>query len=68
VLVDAESRRRDHEVSGRTSQNVVVNVPAADAALGSVVRVRIARSGAYSVWGRRVDDPQFAGANAPVQG
>ena len=27
VLVDAASRRRDTELSGRTSQNVVVNLP-----------------------------------------
>src|SRR4029077_6004276 len=49
VLVDAESRRRDHEVSGRTSQNVVVNMPEADGGLGEIGRVRIARSGADEV-------------------
>ena len=27
MLVDAASRRRDTELSGRTSQNVVVNLP-----------------------------------------
>jgi len=68
VLVDAESRRRDHEVSGRTSQNVVVNMPGEDVGLGEVVKVRIERSGAYSVWGRRVSDPEFAGEGARPQG
>jgi tRNA-2-methylthio-N6-dimethylallyladenosine synthase len=52
VLVDAASRRRGAEVSGRTSGNVVVNLPGPSAWIGEVVRVRIERAGPHSVWGR----------------
>jgi len=52
VLVDAASRRRDTELSGRTSQNVVVNLPGPVDWIGQTVRVRIQRAGPHSVWGR----------------
>ena len=52
VLVDAASRRRDTEVSGRTSQNVVVNMPGPAAWIGRTVPVAIERAGAHSVWGQ----------------
>jgi tRNA-2-methylthio-N6-dimethylallyladenosine synthase len=52
VLVDAVSRRRQDEVSGRTSQNVVVNLPGGPPQVGRLVRVRIERAGPHSVWGR----------------
>jgi len=52
VLVDAASRKRDTELSGRTSQNVVVNVPGPAAWIGRTVPVRIERAGPHSVWGR----------------
>jgi tRNA-2-methylthio-N6-dimethylallyladenosine synthase len=51
VLVDAVSRRRDTELSGRTSSNVVVNVPGPAAWIGQTVRVRVERAGPHSVWG-----------------
>jgi tRNA-2-methylthio-N6-dimethylallyladenosine synthase len=51
VLVDAASRRRDTELSGRTSQNTVVNLPGPADWIGRTVRVRIERSGPNSVWG-----------------
>jgi tRNA-2-methylthio-N6-dimethylallyladenosine synthase len=53
VLVDAASRRRRTELSGRTSQNVVVNLPGPAEWIGRTVAVRIERAGAHSVWGRR---------------
>jgi tRNA-2-methylthio-N6-dimethylallyladenosine synthase len=53
VLVDAGSRRRETEVSGRTSQNVVVNLPGSPAWIGQVVPVVVERAGAHSVWGQR---------------
>ena len=53
VLVDAASRRRETELSGRTSQNVVVNLPGPAAWIGEIVRVRIERAGPHSVWGVR---------------
>jgi tRNA-2-methylthio-N6-dimethylallyladenosine synthase len=52
VLVDAASRRRDTELSGRTSTNVVVNLPGPAAWIGRTLPVRIERAGAHSVWGR----------------
>jgi len=52
VFVDAASRRRDTELSGRTSSNIVVNVPGPAEWIGRTVPVRVERAGAYSVWGR----------------
>jgi len=55
VLVDAASRRRATELSGRTSGNVVVNVPGPSDWIGRTVPVRIERAGPHSVWGRYAD-------------
>ena len=60
VLVDAASRRRETELSGRTSTNVVVNLPGPTAWIGRTVPVRVERAGPHSVWGR-IDN----GAAAP---
>jgi tRNA-2-methylthio-N6-dimethylallyladenosine synthase len=59
VLLDGASRRHEGELSGRTSQNVVVNVPGPRAWIGRTLTVRVERSGAHSVWGRArgVDEP-----------
>jgi tRNA-2-methylthio-N6-dimethylallyladenosine synthase len=51
VLVDAASRRRDTELSGRTSGNVVVNLPGPAAWIGQMRAVRVERAGPHSVWG-----------------
>jgi tRNA-2-methylthio-N6-dimethylallyladenosine synthase len=58
VLVDSVSRRRDGEVSGRTSGNTVVNFPVpADTHsspagwMGRTVRVRVTRAGPHSLAG-----------------
>jgi tRNA-2-methylthio-N6-dimethylallyladenosine synthase len=51
VLVDAASRRRDTELSGRTSGNVVVNLPGPREWIGRTLSVRIERAGPHSVWG-----------------
>jgi tRNA-2-methylthio-N6-dimethylallyladenosine synthase len=56
VLVDAASRRRETELSGRTSTNVVVNLPGPPSWIGRMVRVRVERSGPHSVWGRAAGD------------
>jgi tRNA-2-methylthio-N6-dimethylallyladenosine synthase len=58
VLIDAASRRRETELSGRTSQNVVVNVPGPAAWTGRTVTVRIERAGAHSVWGQAPGRPR----------
>jgi tRNA-2-methylthio-N6-dimethylallyladenosine synthase len=51
VLVDATSRRREWELTGRTSGNTVVNFPGPPAWLGQLVEVTIRRAGPNSVWG-----------------
>lgn len=51
VLIDATSRRRAWELTGRTSGNTVVNLPGPPDWLGQLVDVRIRRAGPNSVWG-----------------
>lgn len=55
VLVDHTSRRRDWELSGRTSGNTVVNFPGDPSLVGQLVRVTIRRAGPNSVWGELED-------------
>jgi tRNA-2-methylthio-N6-dimethylallyladenosine synthase len=55
VLVDAASRRRETELSGRTSTNVVVNLPGPASWIGTMRRVRVQRAGPHSVWGTVAD-------------
>src|SRR2546430_1680055 len=62
VLVDAASRRHTTELSGRTSSNVVVNLPGPFDWIGSVRRVRVERAGPHSVWGRDEIDTLGSGA------
>ena len=56
VLIDSVSRRRDTEVSGRTSGNTVVNLPGTPEQLGRTLPVLIERAGPHSLWGRVVVD------------
>jgi tRNA-2-methylthio-N6-dimethylallyladenosine synthase len=51
VLVDHTSRRREWELSGRTSGNTVVNFPGDPSLVGQLVQVTIKRAGPNSVWG-----------------
>jgi tRNA-2-methylthio-N6-dimethylallyladenosine synthase len=51
VLVDATSRRREWELTGRTGGNTVVNFPGPPEWLGELVDVTIKRAGPNSVWG-----------------
>jgi tRNA-2-methylthio-N6-dimethylallyladenosine synthase len=51
VLVDASSRRRHWELSGRTTGNTVVNLPGERSWIGHVVPVTVRRAGPNSVWG-----------------
>ena len=55
VLVDAGSRRREEELSGRTSTNVVVNLPGPPVWIGRTLPVHVERAGPHSVWGRAVE-------------
>lgn len=61
VLVDAASRRRGTELSGRTSSNVVVNLPGPPDWIGRTITVRVERAGAHSVWGRAVNVEEIQG-------
>jgi tRNA-2-methylthio-N6-dimethylallyladenosine synthase len=54
VLVDATSRRREWELTGRTSGNTVVNFPGPPEWLGRLLDVTIKRAGPNSVWGEPV--------------
>ena len=59
VLIDSASRRRDTEISGRTSGNTVVNcgTPEGRVAsewIGRTIPVRIQRAGPHSLWGDAV--------------
>jgi tRNA-2-methylthio-N6-dimethylallyladenosine synthase len=51
VLVDDRSRRRDWELSGRTSGNTIVNLPGHPDWVGRFVDVDIRRAGPNSLWG-----------------
>jgi tRNA-2-methylthio-N6-dimethylallyladenosine synthase len=55
VLVDSRSRRREHELAGRTSGNTVVNLPGSPEWLGRFVKVRVERAGPNSLWGRALE-------------
>jgi tRNA-2-methylthio-N6-dimethylallyladenosine synthase len=52
VLVDSVSRRRETELSGRTSGNTVVNFPGDPDLLGALAQIDIERAGPHSLWGR----------------
>jgi tRNA-2-methylthio-N6-dimethylallyladenosine synthase len=57
VLVDATSRRREWELTGRTSGNTVVNFPGPPEWLGRFMQVVIRRAGPNSVWGEPTGVP-----------
>ena len=52
VLVDSTSRRRQNEVSGRTTGNTVTNFVGEQSLIGRVVPVEIRRAGPNSLWGK----------------
>ena len=54
VLVDARSRRRDWELSGRTSGNTVVNFPGDPSWVGRLVPVRITGANPNSLRGEAI--------------
>jgi tRNA-2-methylthio-N6-dimethylallyladenosine synthase len=56
VLVDSRSRRRDWELSGRTSGNTVVNFTGDGGLIGQLVPVRITAANPNSLRGERVAD------------
>jgi tRNA-2-methylthio-N6-dimethylallyladenosine synthase len=58
VLVDARSRRREWELSGRTSGNTVVNLAGDPAWIGRVIRVTITGANPNSIRGEAVLDAE----------
>jgi tRNA-2-methylthio-N6-dimethylallyladenosine synthase len=62
VLIDATSRRRDWELSGRTSGNTVVNLPGDPSWVGRIVPVRITGANPNSLRGDAVLDAVSAGS------
>jgi tRNA-2-methylthio-N6-dimethylallyladenosine synthase len=55
VLIDATSRRREWELSGRTSGNTVVNLPGDPSWVGRIVTVRITGANPNSLRGEALD-------------
>lgn len=51
VLVDSVSRRREHEMAGRTTGNTVVNFPGTPEMIGRFADVLIERAGPHSLRG-----------------
>jgi tRNA-2-methylthio-N6-dimethylallyladenosine synthase len=51
VLVEDASRRREVELFGRTSTNVVVNLPGPVDWIGRTIPVLVERAGPHSLWG-----------------
>jgi tRNA-2-methylthio-N6-dimethylallyladenosine synthase len=62
VLVDSTSRRRDWELSGRTSGNTVVNFPGDPRSVGTLVPVRITAANPNSLKG----EPAVLDSAAPA--
>jgi tRNA-2-methylthio-N6-dimethylallyladenosine synthase len=56
VLVDSVSRRRAHEVAGRTTGNVMVNLPGPREWLGRTLKVRIVGTAPNSLRGEAAED------------
>jgi tRNA-2-methylthio-N6-dimethylallyladenosine synthase len=68
VLVDARSRRREWELSGRTSGNTVVNFAGDPESIGRLVRVRITGANPNSLRGTIVGNELKASARTESVG
>lgn len=68
VLVDSTSRRREWQLSGRTSGNLVVNFEGPAELIGTFVPVRIVEAAPYSLRGEMVVGEQVSGRAAPAVG
>ena len=62
VLIDSRSRRREWELSGRTSGNTVVNLPGDPSWVGRIVPVTITGANPNSLRGEAVLDTVASGA------
>jgi tRNA-2-methylthio-N6-dimethylallyladenosine synthase len=56
VLVDSRSRRRPQDLSGRTTQNTVVNFPGRTDWIGKTLTVRVDGAGPHSLRGTAICD------------
>jgi tRNA-2-methylthio-N6-dimethylallyladenosine synthase len=56
VLVDSRSRRQANELAGRTTGNVVVNLPGEPGWMGRMIPVRILKAGPNSLSGEAAHD------------
>jgi tRNA-2-methylthio-N6-dimethylallyladenosine synthase len=65
VLIDSASRRREWELQGRTTGNMVVNLPGRSEWTGTTRTALIRRAGPNSVWGEALDE---AGLTAVPRG
>jgi tRNA-2-methylthio-N6-dimethylallyladenosine synthase len=68
VLVESRSRRREWELSGRTSGNTVVNFGGDPEWIGRIVPVRISSANPNSLRGEAVVSPQDADRTDQRQG
>jgi tRNA-2-methylthio-N6-dimethylallyladenosine synthase len=66
VLVDAVSRRRDWELSGRTGGNTIVNFAGRSAWIGRIIPVRITAANPNSLRGEAIGEHDGM-AHAPTQ-
>src|SRR5215218_8632642 len=64
VLVDSRSRRRDSELSGRTSGNTVVNFTGVPEWIGEIIPVRITAANPNSLKGEAARPLDTAGAGS----
>jgi tRNA-2-methylthio-N6-dimethylallyladenosine synthase len=64
VLVDSHSRRRDWELSGRTSGNTIVNFAGRSEWIGQIVKVRITGANPNSLRGEAI--PALAPSGTPA--
>ena len=68
VLVDAHSRRREWELSGRTSGNTVVNLSGDPAWIGRTIPVRITAANPNSLRGEAVCAAEIVSSELRVEG
>ena len=54
VLVEGESKTNKENVTGRSSQNKIVNFPGDESMIGKIVKVKITEANTFSLVGEMV--------------
>ena len=54
VLIEGASKKRNNEISGRTENNRIVNLPGTIAQIGKIIKVKITEKRQNSLRGRMV--------------